>query len=336
MKTVTLGNTGLTTAFLGLGGIPLQRADAQNTVTLVDRLEKYGLSYIDTARGYTVSEEYIGAALKGRRDKFILASKSMARDYEGMAKDIDISLKNLRTDYIDLYQIHNIDAADVDRVFEENGAYRALLEAKNEGKIGHIGFTSHKEETAEALLAAHGDKMESFMFPYSIVENQGEELLSDCRKRGIFTIAMKPLAGGNIEDYRLALRYVANSQAIDIVIPGMGSPEEVDKNFEALLYDSPLNEEELRAVEEIRSELGRRFCRRCGYCAPCTVGINIPLTFTFSNYKKRYGLSEWAESRYATLKVKPDECIGCGVCEERCPYELPIREMLKEVVDLMG
>ncbi|MCQ2566461.1 MAG: aldo/keto reductase [Clostridia bacterium] len=336
MKTAILGKTGLSCPVLGFGGIPLQRADAENTVKLVDKLEEYGLTYIDTARGYTVSESYLGAALEGRRDKFILATKSMARTYDAMKKDIETSLGNLRTDHIDLYQIHNIPVDAFETVFGEDGAYKALLEAKAEGKIKHIGFTAHKIEAVEKMINEYADKVESVMFPYSIVENQGAELLSKCRVLGIFTIAMKPMAGGNIDDWKLAMRYIANSGVIDVIIPGMGDPVEIDRNYEALKDDSPLSAEELEAIEKIRKDLGSHFCRRCGYCAPCTVGIDIPSAFLFSNYKRKYGLSDWAAGRWASLKVNPAECVECGVCEERCPYELPIRQMLKDAVELMG
>ena len=143
MEYVTLGKTGLKVSRVGLGGIPIQRSDAANTVEVVDALEKHGMNYIDTARGYTVSEEYLGAALKGRREKFILATKSMVRDYEGMKKEVETSLKNLRTDHIEVYQLHNLPLGDFDKVFGPDGAYRALAEAKAAGKIGHIGATFH-------------------------------------------------------------------------------------------------------------------------------------------------------------------------------------------------
>ena len=143
MKYKELGKTGLKCAVISFGGIPIQRSDAANTVAVVDALEKYGMNYIDTARGYTVSEEYLGAALEGRREKFILATKSMSRDYEGMKKDVEISLKNLRTDYIDVYQLHNLALKDYDKAFGPGGAYEALAEAKAAGRIRHIGVTAH-------------------------------------------------------------------------------------------------------------------------------------------------------------------------------------------------
>lgn len=336
MNYVTLGKTGLKVAEVSFGGIPIQRSDAANTKAVVDKLEQYGMNYIDTARGYTVSEEYLGAALEGRRDKFILATKSMARDKESMAKDIDISLKNLRTDHIEVYQIHNLPEAEIDKVFGEGGAWEALEEAKAAGKIGHLGVTAHNVDALKKMLELHGDKIETVMFPYNIVEIHGHEVLKKAREMGIGTIAMKPMAGGNLDDWNLALRFIAAAGVIDVSIPGMGSVEEVHRNADAADGFSPLTAEELAQCDAIRKELGSEFCRRCGYCAPCTVGIDIPSNFLMSNYRRKYGLSDWAVSRYQGLAHHAGECIGCGACESRCPYELPIRKMLARVADEFG
>ena len=335
MNMVTLGNTGLKVSAISFGGIPIQRSDAANTMAVVDELEKYGINYMDTARGYTVSEEYLGNALKGRRERFILATKSMARSYEAMARDIDISLDNLQTDYIDVYQIHNLPLKDFDQVFGPDGAYRALAEAKAAGKIGHIGATAHSLDALRLLVEEHAHPIETVMFPYNIVEMQGQEVLALAREKGIGTIAMKPMAGGNLDDWNLALRFIAASGVIDVAIPGMGSVEEVQRNAQVDL-STPLTQEELEQCQAIRHELGTRFCRRCGYCAPCTVGIDIPSQFLMANYARRYGLGDWAVSRYQALAHHAGECVGCGACESRCPYELPIREMLRDVAKEFG
>ena len=336
MKYVELGRTGLKCAEVSFGGIPIQRADAANTMAVVDALEKHGMNYIDTARGYTVSEEYLGAALKGRREKFILATKSMSRDYEGMKRDIGISLKNLQTDYIDVYQIHNIPLKDFDQVFGPDGAMKALLEAKAEGKIGHIGATAHALNALEKLIEEKSDVIETIMFPYNIVELHGHDLLKKAKEKGMGTVCMKPLAGGNLDDWKLALRFVAASGVIDVNIPGMGNVEEVERNAAAAEDFGPLTEEELAECQRIREELGTHFCRRCNYCAPCTVGINIPGSFLMANYLRKYDLADWARERYLAMPHLAGECVECGVCEERCPYDLPIREMLKDVVSVFG
>ena len=336
MNYVSLGNTELKVSQVSFGGIPIQRADAANTMAVVDALEARGINFIDTARGYTVSEEYLGAALEGRRDKFIIATKSMSRDAEGMTRDIGISLSNLRTDYIDLYQIHNLPEKDFDKVFGPGGAYEALCDAKAAGKVRHIGATAHNADVLRRLVEEYGDKIETLMFPYNIVETQGHDILAAARKKGIGTIAMKPMAGGNLDDWNLALRFIAAAGVIDVSIPGMGSVEEVHRNADAADGFSPLTTEELAQCDAIRKELGSEFCRRCGYCAPCTVGIDIPSNFLMSNYRRKYGLSDWAVSRYQGLAHHAGECIGCGACESRCPYELPIRKMLARVADEFG
>lgn len=336
MNYVSLGNTGLKVSQVSFGGIPIQRADAANTMAVVDALEARGINFIDTARGYTVSEEYLGAALEGRREKFIIATKSMSRDAEGMTRDIGISLSNLRTDYIDLYQIHNLPEKDFDKVFGPGGAYEALCDAKAAGKVRHIGATAHNADVLRRLVEEYGDKIETLMFPYNIVETQGHDILAAARKKGIGTIAMKPMAGGNLDDWNLALRFIAAAGVIDVSIPGMGSVEEVHRNADAADGFSPLTAEELAQCDAIRKELGSEFCRRCGYCAPCTVGIDIPSNFLMSNYRRKYGLSDWAVSRYQGLAHHAGECIGCGACESRCPYELPIRKMLARVADEFG
>lgn len=334
MQYVTLGKTGLKISRLGFGGIPIQRVDAATTKELVKSMAEKGINYIDTARGYTVSESYLGEALEGLRDKFVLATKSMSRTKEAMAKDIEISLGNLRTNYIDLYQVHNPGLKDIDTVTAPGGALEALMEAKEAGKIGHIGLTAHSVEVFEKALSLPW--VETIMFPYNIVESQGEELIKKCQELNVGFIAMKPLAGGAIEDGTLALRYISANPNVTVVIPGMYDLKEIDENMAAVENEAPLTKEELDKMQEVKNQLGSNFCRRCNYCAPCTVGINIPSVFLFQGYLDRYGLGDWAKDRYSSMAVKASACVGCGACETRCPYHLPIREMLKDAAAKFG
>lgn len=334
MEYRTLGKTGLKVSRMGFGGIPIQKIDEEGTRKLLREMAEKGINYIDSARGYTVSEQYIGYGLEGIRDKFILATKSMSRTKDAMAADIETSLKNFRTDYIDLYQVHNPSMEQLDQVIEKGGALEALREAKKAGKIGHIGLTAHSTAVFERALEL--DWVETIMFPYNIVEQQGAELIHRCAEKNIGFIDMKPLAGGAIEDGTLALRYVCSNPDVTVVIPGMAEIRELDENMAACSDSTPLTEEELKKMEEVRAQLGNDFCRRCNYCAPCTVGINIPSVFLFAGYLQRYDLADWAKERYSTLKVKASACIGCGKCEPRCPYHLPIREKLKVCAKDMG
>ena len=200
MRYVTLGKTGLKVSKIGLGGIPIQKNSAEEVRELLMYLMEQGVNYVDSARGYTVSEALLGEAMEGYRDRFVIATKSMAVTKEAMAKDIDISLGNFRTDYIDLYQIHNPSMENLDRILAEGGALEALMEAKEAGKIGHIGLTAHSTEVFERALSL--DFVETIMFPYNIVEFQGTELMKKAAEKNVAFIDMKPLAGGAIEDGR--------------------------------------------------------------------------------------------------------------------------------------
>lgn len=328
------GKTGMMIKRVGFGGIPIQRISQEDTNKVIDELEKCGVNFIDTARGYTVSEVYLGNALKGRREKFYIATKSMARDYEGMKKDIETSLKNLQTDYIDLYQMHNVKPAEYDSIFAEDKAYRALVEAKEAGKIKHIGITSHGLETVEK--AVESGKFESIQFPYNIVENQADEIFQKAHAKGVGTITMKPLAGGAINDGTLAMKYILSKDYIDVAIPGMDTQEQVRENT-AVIDNATLTEEDYAKIDKIKSELGTTFCRRCEYCLPCPQGVIIPQNFLLEGYYTRYGLQDWAIERYEALgeNGKASNCIECGECESKCPYELPIRDMLKNAAKIL-
>ena len=326
MDYTTLGSTGLRISRMGFGGIPIQKVDARATRALMERLCALGVNYIDTARGYTVSEQYLGEALEGLRDRFVVATKSMARTREAMARDIDISLHNLRTDYIDLYQVHNPSLDELKAVCAPGGALEALMQAKAEGKVRHLGVTAHTAAVFEYALSL--DWVETIMFPYNIVETQGEALIHRCAQQGVGFICMKPLAGGALEDAHLALRFIAQNRDVSVVIPGMYDVREVDENIAATTDTSPLTQAELEKIETIRRELGTQFCRRCNYCQPCTAGISISGIFVLEGYLERYGLGDWARQRYAAMDKKAGDCVGCGACEKRCPYELPIRQML--------
>ncbi len=323
-----LGKTTLKVQRVGFGGIPIQRITQEETNSVINELMNQGVNFIDSARGYTISEEYIGNAIEGTRDKWVLATKSMSRTYDAMMKDVETSLNNFKTDCIDLYQLHNVKISEYESIFEKGMAYEALLECKKQGKIKHIGITSHSLDAIKE--AVYSDKFDTIQFPYNIVEDQADEIFREAHKRNIGVIVMKPLAGGAITDGKLAIKYILSKEYIDVVIPGMDSTNQVIENT-SVLRDLNLKDEDNKKIEEIRSLLGSRFCRRCEYCMPCPVGINIPMNFLLEGYYTRYNLKEWAKERYRDISVKPSECIECGKCEAKCPYNLPIREMLKDV-----
>ncbi|MBC8061456.1 MAG: aldo/keto reductase [Clostridiaceae bacterium] len=330
MEFKALGKSNLRVSVIGFGGIPIQRVNLIEVKELLLKAQEKGINFIDSARGYSVSEEYIGEALVGKRENWILASKSMARDKTSMERDLKISLKNFRTGYIDLYQLHNIKTEEeLKLVLSENGAYSALLEAKEKGEIGHIGITSHSIDLLK--IAIETGYFETIMYPYNIVENQAEELFSRAHQLNIGVIAMKPMAGGAIIDGKLALKYILKNPSVTMAIPGMATLEEVEENTSIVGDNSSLSQEEIERINKISEELTGNFCRRCGYCGPCKQKIDIPSMFLMSGYKNRYNLGTWAEERYFAQALRAKDCVECGVCEEKCPYGLPIMDMLKEV-----
>ena len=326
-----LGKTEIEVSSIGFGGIPIQRAHPDKAVEIIDQMMAEGMNFIDTAIGYTVSESYIGNALVGgKRDQFVLATKSPAKDYEGMKADIEKSLKDLKTDYIDLYQCHLVkNREQYEQIMGENGAYKAMLEAKDSGKIGHIGITAHSAEFLMEVLEEM--PFETIQFPYNLVERQGEKLFERAKALDLGVIIMKPMAGGAIENGTLSLRFILENPNISVVIPGMETPELVKKNA-AVGHDfKPLTLEEKVEIEAFQNEMGSQFCRRCGYCLPCVQGIDIPIQFIMEGYLTRYGLETWAKERYANQAIDASACIKCGECEPKCPYDLPIRDMLERV-----
>ena len=223
-------------------------------------------------------------------------------------------------------------------ILEKNTGVRSymggyIVEAKAQGKIGHIGITLHSADLFRQAVELPW--VETIMFPYNIVETQGEKLIAKCAEKGIGFICMKPLAGGAIEDADTALRFVVSNPNVTVVIPGMAEQKEIAQNMAAVANTEPLTAEEREKAAKIRNELGTNFCRRCNYCAPCTAGISISAVFLLEGYYSRYDLKDWALGRYAGLDKKASDCIGCGVCEDRCPYNLPIREMLKKASAIM-
>lgn len=335
MEKRRLGNTGMEVSVVSLGGIPLQRLTQEEATEVIRQSLELGINFIDTARAYTISEELIGNALEtlGKRDEVYLATKTMVRTYEGMKKEIEISLKNLKTDVIDLFQVHLIKTREqYDQLMGEQGGYRALLEAKAQGKIRFIGITGHDAKLIEELIDPK--LFDTVQFPYNPVEHQGEPLFRKAVEGGMGTIVMKPIAGGAFGKGELAIKWIMENKDVSVIIPGMDCIEQVAKNINATT--ELLTDTEREEVQKIVDELGTEFCRRCGYCLPCPQGIDIPTMFLFEGYLKRYDLGDWAKDRYSTVENTASKCVQCGICETRCPYDLPIIKMMKRVADTFG
>lgn len=325
-----MGRTGLAVTVVSFGALPLQRCTPEEAGAVLIAALDNGINFIDTARAYTDSEEKIGMHISDRRSEYFLASKSMARDKESMAQDIEISLSKLKTSYIDLYQIHNIKVEeDLTAVLAPGGALEALKEAQQQGKIGHIGITGHSVELL--VDAIKTNEFSTVQVPFNFIETDpAEQLIPLAKSLDIGIIAMKPLGGGQIESVDLALRYLIGTD-ISVAIPGMDTVAQIEQNLASAKHYYPLTSEERQKIASEAEELGMNFCRRCGYCMPCTVGIDIPQNFIFHRQYTRYGLKDVIPQRYAGLKNKASECIECGICEKRCPYDIPIRKWLKQV-----
>lgn len=328
MKYNQLGKTGYKVSAMGIGGIPIQRVGQEEAEAVIAVALESGVNFLDTARGYTDSEEKFGLALQGVRDRFILATKTPARDAEGARRDLETSLRMLRTDSIELYQLHNVSKkAELEQVLAPGGALEALLRAQEEGLIKHIGITGHNDQIL--LQAVETGLFDTVQAPVNAVERQFIPVLKAAKERNMGTIAMKPLAGGSFMHPELALRELLAEPLLDVIIPGVDSAEQMRQNAELAANWRPLDEEERALLEKEVAELGKGFCRRCEYCLPCPQGIKIPQVFIFEGYATRYNLAEWAVGRYAAMDKNAADCADCGICESRCPYSLPIREMLK-------
>lgn len=322
----SLGKTGIFVNKIGCGGIPIQRVTQEEVNRMVDEMINRKMNFIDSARGYTNSEKMFGVALRNKRDNFVVATKSMARDYEGMMNDVYQSLKNFETEYIDLYQIHNVSLDE-----DYSGALKALLEAKKIGLVKHIGVTTHSLDFLK--IAIENDQFETIQYPYNIVERQAEDLFKQAKQKNIGVIVMKPFAGGAIKECETALKFLLSNENVSVIIPGMESVEQVINNEECLR--KKLDERDNVLIKKNLKDFDEVFCRRCGYCLPCSKGINIPFVFLCEGYYTRYGLKEWALSRYKTLGINSNTCIKCGKCEKKCPYGLKIINKLAKAIKVM-
>ena len=325
MKTVRLGKTNLTVSKNGFGALPVQRVSKEDAVHLLRKAYEGGINYFDTARFYTDSEEKIGLALSDVRENIVISTKTMRTEVEGFWRELEESLSLLKTDYIDIYQFHNPPFCP--KPGDGTGLYEAMLEAKRLGKIRHIGITSHKLTIAEE--AVRSGLYETLQFPFSYLASEKEEaLVKLCEEMDVGFICMKALAGGLITRAEAAYAFLADYPVAPIW--GIQRECELDE-FLAYNENPPKMTDEIKAyIEKERDELKGDFCRGCGYCMPCPVGIQINNAARMSLMIRRAPVdAQLSEASQAMMK-KVEDCVNCGKCKSMCPYGLDTPTLLKK------
>ncbi|MDI6792721.1 MAG: aldo/keto reductase [bacterium] len=334
MQTRRLGKTELMVSCIGLGGLGIlskYHNDYDTTSTIINLAIDNGVNFIDTARWYEDSEDRIGEVMKYRRKECYLATKTLKRSAQKAAEEIDISLECLKTDKIDLYQIHHIQwENELEEILASDGALKALKDAQKEGKIDYIGVTGHRPEIIRKAIET--GEFDVIQIPYNPMDMQlFKEIIPIANKMDLGIIVMKALCGGllsEVSDVTLALRFLL-SHNISTVILGMSTTEHVLLDTKIGQEFTPLSIEEKERLFENAERLGKDFCRQCGYCLPvCSSKLQIPDIFRFEKYLTIYKTGHWAKKQYQALEVKVDACTECGECETICPYQLSIRKML--------
>jgi predicted aldo/keto reductase-like oxidoreductase len=337
MEYRTLGRTGINTSCIGFGGIPLTGLNGDEAFRVLTAVLDRGINFIDTARGYKESEELIGNSIADRRDEYCLATKTKVRDEDSILKEFEISTAKLKTDFIDLYQIHYVNTKeDLSGVMAPAGALSVIRRLQREGGVRYIGITGH----SPAILrkAAETGEFDSVQGAFSYIEKGDEvlRLIRYCKENDIGFIAQKPLAGGSLLPAQAALRFILG-YPVSVVIPGMLSVEQVEENSHAGDGRFTLTAQEERALEAVTVGLGSRFCRRCYYCQPaCPQNIRIGVILEFLGKARRPENLALMRRWYAGMAINASECTECGLCLAECPYELPIVDMLKEAHELLG
>ncbi len=325
MKQITLGRTGITVPQNAFGALPIQRVDLPTAVGLLRRAYEGGMRFFDTARAYSDSEEKVGAAFAGMREKVYIATKTQAKNAEDFWKDLHTSLRMLNTDYIDLYQLHCVPKCF--RPGDGSGLYEAMLEAKAQGLIRHIGITAHLIGVAEEIVAS--GLYETLQFPFSYISSERDIALARaCEAAGMGFIAMKGLAGGLLTNADACMAFVSQLEALPIW--GVQRTKELEQWLSFFEKTPAMTDDLLAVIEADQKALAGNFCRGCGYCAPCTVGIVINQCARMSQMVRRAPSAAWLSPHWQAEMEKIDDCVDCGLCMTRCPYGLEIPTLLRK------
>ena len=326
MTKIQLGSTGIEIEKNGFGCLPIQRVSREEAARLLRKALDGGMNYFDTARAYTDSEEKLGYAFQGLRDKVIIATKTTAQTGAEMKKELETSLKLLNTDYIDVYQFHN--PAFVPRPGGEDGLYDAALEAQAQGKIRHIAITNHRLPVAREAIES--GLFALLQFPYSYLSGpQDRELVDLCRARGMGFVAMKGMAGGLIRNGAAAAAWMARQEGV-VPIWGVQHEWELDQFLAAVRETPAMTPEDQAVIQKDREELAGGFCRSCGYCMPCPVDIQINQCARINLLIRRAPSADWLSEKWQGEMKKIENCLHCGQCSSQCPYGLDTPQLLQD------
>ncbi|MBR6084432.1 MAG: aldo/keto reductase [Spirochaetales bacterium] len=327
MDRVTLGSTGITVNKNGFGALPIQRISEEDAVRLLRKALKAGITFFDTSRRYTDSEKKIGIAFEGvPRNSYFIATKTGALTGDQLREDLKTTLEMLKTDYVDIYQFHNPPFCPLPG--DGTGLYEAILEAKESGKVRHIGITNHRLHVAHTAIDS--GLYETLQFPFSYVCGKQElELVEKCRQRNMGFIAMKGLSGGLLTDYRACYAFEAQ---FDNVLPiwGIQRNRELDQWISCIDNPPTMTPEIEQLIRKDRDELSGDFCRSCGYCMPCTVGIDIKECARMSQLIRRNPSAKFLSEEWQEKMRRINDCINCGLCMSKCPYELNTPALLRK------
>ena len=329
MKSVRLGKTNLEVSRVGIGGIPLTRPTEDGAINIIHRALELGINLIDTAAGYGASEERIGKALVDRRDQAIIATKSGRSGKAEAMAELERSLERLQTDYIDIWQLHGVsDAEKYAQVTGPGGSLEAAREALQAGKIRHIGLSSHNLDMA--MEAVKSGLFEVIQFPFNYVPREpADELIPLAQEHDVGFIGMKPFAGGMLDDATLSIKYVLQFDSV-VPDPGIEKVEEIEEIVSIVEGgDWELTDQERQEMADIRAQVGTRFCRQCRYCQPCPEDVNIHMVMITQGMWRLWPRETFLRSMGKHIDGARN-CVQCGECEEKCPYQLPIREMITE------
>lgn len=323
---VTLGSTGITVNKNGFGALPIQRITDEEAVYLLRKAYDHGVRFFDTARFYTDSEKKVGLAFEGKREEIYIATKTMCNNTQEFWAQLEQSLTDLKTDYIDIYQFHN--PSFCPKPGDGTGLYEAMLQAKEQGKIRHIGITNHR--LAVAREAIESGLYETLQFPFCyLASEQEEELVEKCKVANMGFIAMKALSGGLITNSKAAYAFEAQYENV-LPIWGVQKESELDE-FLSYIDNPPVMTEELQHfISKERQELAGDFCRGCGYCMPCPVGIEINNSARMSLMLRRAPQAGWLSPEWQEKMKRIEDCIHCNQCMKKCPYGLQTPELLKK------